>query len=408
METAKKSIPRVSPQARKYVEQVLDFGFHNASSLGIAERLEQEFAARFGVRYGILHCNGTATMHSALMAAGVGVGDEVIVPPLSAAATATVAFYVNAIPIFADIDSRTFTIDVNDVRRKITFRTKAIIPVSVYGLAPDMDPLMELAREHNLTVIEDNAQCYLGYYKGRIVGSIGHMASFSFQGSKHITCGDGGILISDDEELATAVRQACCFGYTGLTAKPGQFVIPEEVRCHPSFARHQSLGYNFRLPEIAAAVVLGELERLDELVSLRQTSARMFDEVIKDCDWIVPQETPEGYVNSYFTYAARLTDEGPDWMQFRKKFIELGGDGFYSAWLPIYREPAFQELSRMVEEDPKRWPHYAGLLPDYRQVHCPVVERIQPRMIHLKTNYFDTDTAQRQADVLAETIRCFS
>jgi perosamine synthetase len=101
--------------------------------------------------------------------------------------TATVALYVNAVPIVADVDPETWTISVEDIRRKITPRTKAIIPVSICGLAPDMDPIMELAREHKLTVIEDNAQCYLGYYKGRVVGSIGHFASFSFQASKHMT-----------------------------------------------------------------------------------------------------------------------------------------------------------------------------------------------------------------------------
>ena len=407
MSTVRKSIPRVSPQGRKYVEQVLDFGFHNASSPGISARLEREFAERFGVRYGIGHSNGTTTMHSALLAAGVGVGDEVIVPAVTAAATATVAVYVNAVPIFADIDDRTFTIDIDDIRRKITKRTKAIIPVSLYGLTADMDPIMEMAKEHDLVVIEDNAQCFLGYYKGRIAGSIGDMASFSFQSSKHITCGDGGILITDNEELAARVRQAGAFGYTGLSAKPGDVVVPEEIRCSPSFARHQSIGHNFRLPEIAAAAVLGELERIEEVIEMRCLCARMFEAVVKDCDWIAAQYTPEGYVNSYWTYACVLAEGGPGFAEFRKKFIELGGDGLYSAWLPLYKEPAFTRLSEMVQKNPGRWPHYVDVLPDYREVTCANIESIQPRMIQLKTNYFDTDIAEREAEILAETIRFF-
>ena len=402
------SIPRVSARARQYVKEVLDFGFHNTTSPGISGRLEKAFAEKFGVRYAILHSNGTATMHSALMAAGVGAGDEVIVPSSTMASTAFVALYVNAVPIFADIDPETFTISIEDVRRKITPRTKAIIPVSIYGLAPDMDPIMELARQYNLIVIEDDAQCFLGYYKGRIVGSIGHFASFSFQGSKHMTCGDGGILITDDEGLATRARRAAVLGYSAISSKPGASSIPEELRCHPSFARHIEVGYNFRLPEIAAAVALGELERLDELVAMRQGSAKLLDEVVADCEWLIPQKIPEGYVHSFWTYVVRISDDGPKWAQLRKKFVELNGDGFYGCWLPLHKEPAFQNISKMVAANPQRYPQWAGLMPDYGQIELPVLERIQPRLVQLKTNQFDLDSARRQADALAETIRFFS
>jgi len=402
------SIPRLSPKARQYVNQVLDFGFRNGSSLGFTGRLEKAFAEKFNVRFAISHCNGTATMHSALLAAGVGPGDEVIVPTLTMASTAFVALYVNAIPIFADADPDTFTIDVKDVERKITPRTRAIIPVSIYGLSPDMDSIMALAKKHNLTVIEDNAQCFLGYYKGRIVGAIGHMASFSFQGSKHMTCGDGGITITDDENLALKIRRAAVLGYSALTARPGETTIPQELRCLPSFARHAEFGYNFRLPEIAAAAALGELERLDELVQMRKICAARFADVVKDCPWLVPQKTPPGYVHSYWCYTCKMTDAGPDWLAFRKKFVELGGDGFYAPWLPVHKEPVFQNLSAAVREHPDRFPHYAGILPDYRQVACPIFEKLQPRMIQLKTNSFDLDTAKRQADLLEKTINFFS
>lgn len=400
-------IPRVSPGARRYVEEVLDFGFHNAGSPGISARLEERFAARFGRKYGVLHANGTATMHSALLAAGVGVGDEVIVPAYTVAMTATVALYANAVPVFADVDPETWTISPEDVRRKITPRTKAIIPVSICGLAADMDPIMEMARQHDLTVIEDNAQCFLGEYKGRLVGSMGQFASFSFQASKHMTCGDGGILICDDEELAVGARRAATAGYSTLTAKPGDNVVAEELRCHPSFTRHTSLGYNFRLPEIAAAVALGELERLEELIAMRTAVAECFSEVVDACDWLIPQKTPEGYVNSFWTYTVRIARDDVDWAAFRQKFVELGGDGFYGAYLPVYREPVFGNLSEAVKARPERYPHFAGLLPDYREVCCPVWEAIQPRVIQLKTNYFELPTAERQADALARTIRSF-
>ena len=397
----KEPLPRVSPKAQEYTSEILCRGFHN-SSAGITTQLEKAFAERFGVRYAIAHANGTVTLQSALLAAGVGVGDEVIVPPLTAAATGLAVIHANAVPIFADIDTETFTIDVEDIRRRITPRTKAIIPVAIYGLAPDLDPIMELARRHDLTVIEDDAQCFLGYYQGRLVGSIGHFASFSFQASKHLTCGDGGILITDDADLAAKARSVSSFGYATAGA-----IMPEEKRCAPDAVRHVTLGYNFRLPEIAAAVALAELERLEELVEMRTQCARLFGGVVGDCDWLVPQATPEGYVHAWWTYVCRIADDGLDWTALRRKFVELGGDGFYGAWRPTYREPVFEMLSKDVVEKPERYPHFAGVMPDYRELHLPVMERVQPRLIQLKTNYWDLETAERQAEALRKTIQSF-
>ena len=224
MTRLRKVIPRVSPKAYDYVRQVLDFGFHNAHSVGITERLEREFAKRFGHTYGIAHCNGTATMQTALMAAGVGVGDEVIVPCFTVFSTPGAALHCNAVPVIVDVDPDTWTISLDAVRSHITPQTKAIIPVSICGLSADLDPIMELAEEHDLVVIEDNAQCVLGRYKGRIVGSIGHFASFSFQASKAVTCGDGGMLICSDEARALAARKAATVGFKDLTLKPGDNV----------------------------------------------------------------------------------------------------------------------------------------------------------------------------------------
>lgn len=406
--TVKRSIPRLAPNARKYIEEFLEYGIHNTRSCGISARFESEFANKFGCKYGILHANGTATMHSALIAAGIGAGDEVIVPSITAGATAFVALYANAVPIFADIDPDTFEINIRDIERKITPRTKAIIPVALYGLAPDLDPIMELACKHNLTVIEDNAQCYLGYYKGRIVGSIGHAASFSFQGSKHLTCGDGGITITNDPEYAANIRRASCFGYSTITSKPGSNTIPKELRAHPTFERHTSLGYNFRLPEIAVAIAMAELERLEELVAMRQALAAQLAEVVKSCNWLIPQKTPGRYVHSYWTYVMRIADNGPSWEEFRKKFVELGGLGWYGSWLPIYKEPVMLNLAKDVIGNPSRYPHWAGIMPDYCQVYLPNTELIQPRLIQMKLNLYDLDEGQKQADILAKTIQIFS
>ena len=401
------AIPRIAPKAYEYVKHVLDFTFRNAHSPGFYSRLESGFAEKFGQKYGVLHHNGTATMQSALLAAEVGVGDEVIVPSYTVISTAVVAFHVNAIPVIADVDPETWTISVEDIRRKITPRTRAIIPVSICGLSPDYDPIMKLAKEHNITVIEDNAQCVLGYYKQRVVGSIGHLASFSFQASKHVSSGAGGITLCSDDDLALRLRRVATLGFSTLSSRPGDAVVSEEDRCQPSFPRHTSLGYNMRLPEIAAAVAFAELERVEEVVEMRTLCGQLWLEILNDCDWLVPQKTPQECVHSYWTAAARIMREDIDWAEFRRKFVELGGDGFYGAWLPLQREPAFANLYKQVQANPQRYPHWAGKMPDYRQVSCPVWEKIQPRIIQLKTNYWDSADIQRQVDIFAETLKYF-
>lgn len=189
-----KKIQRISELERAYISQALDGGFQSKHAYEMVTKLEKAFADRFGCKYAVAMNNGTATLHAALEAAGVGEGDEVIVPALTMSSTNICVLHANAIPVFADIDPQTFTISVESVSEKITERTKAIIPVSLYGLPADVDALMAVAQEHSLTVIEDDAQCVLGYYKGRIAGSTAHMSSFSFQSSKHITAGEGGLL----------------------------------------------------------------------------------------------------------------------------------------------------------------------------------------------------------------------
>ena len=222
-----------------------------------------------------------------------------------------------------------------------------------------------------------------------------------------MTCGDGGILICSDLELATRARKAATLGYATLTARPGDVAVPKELRCHPEFQRHNAYGFNYRLPEMAAALALGEFERLDELVEMRLEVTRRLQQVEAGCEWLVPQRTPPEYVHSWWTYTVRLDRADIAWTDFRRKFVELGGDGFYAAYLPVYREPFFPDLSRKGARESGGYPQWADLLPDYGQVTCPVWEKIQPRIIQFKTNYIDLDAADRQAQALARTIDHF-
>jgi perosamine synthetase len=358
-------------------------------------RLERKFAEVFQSEYAISFINGTATMHAALAAAGVGPGDEVIVPPLTMASTAFAVLQAQAIPVFADIDPQTWTIDPKCVAELLTPRTKAIIPVAIYGLAPDMDALMALAAHHHLFVLEDDAECFLGYYKGRIVGSIGHAASFSFQSSKHMTSGEGGMITTNDPMLANAIRRFGSLGYAAVDATMGK--ITKDTIQDPAYERHVSAGYNYRMPELCAAVALGQLERLEELVSLRTQVAHLYAESVAGCTWLIPQAVPAETIHTYWTYVLRLDDRVDfSWHDFRAKYLALGGDRFYAAWQLTYLEPAFRER----RFGPTQSQHFQRGL-------CPVAESVQPYLIQLKTNYLDLAQAAQQAETLARTIAYF-
>lgn len=403
------AIVRISEKERAYVSEVLDAQFRSSAGGKMRKRLEEEFAALFGVKYAISLVNGTATLHSALAAAGVGPGDEVIVPPLTMASPSFAVLHSNAVPVFADIDQDTWTIEPTDIERHITPRTRAIIPVAIYGLPPDMDPIMDIARKHRLTVIEDAAQCFLGYYKGRICGSIGHMASFSFQSSKHMTSGEGGMVTTSSEELADKVRRFGALGYAAVGARPGGAKMTKDTLQDPKYERHILTGWNYRLSELNAAVALAQVERLEELVGQRIRVAQMYAEAARGCNWLIPQVVPEGYKHSYWTYVLKLENNGDfSWYDFRKKYMELGGDGIYAAWQLTYLEPAFRMKNFYPKRCPIHCPLYEGPVQEYGAGLCPIAESVQPKLFQFKTNYMDMNIAEQKAEALAKTIAYFN
>ena len=396
-----KKIDRISDLERQYVNEVLDGGFASAKNYSFVTRLEKEFAEKFNSKYAIAMVNGTVTLHCALEAAGVGEGDEVIVPALTMSSTNICVLQANAIPVFADIDPDTLTISVEDIKKKITPRTKAIIPVSVYGLSPDIDAIMEVANEHGLTVIEDDAECFLGYYKGRVVGSTAHMSSFSFQASKHMTAGEGGMVTTNDPDLALKLRRYSGLGYGSIGLEKGR-ITKDDIQS-PTFERHVVMGWNYRPSDLCGAVALAQLERLDELVEMREISAKHFLDAAAPFDWLVPQATPEGYVNSYWAFVLKLDTNKVAWQDFRKKFMELGGHGIYGAWVlghlePMYRNQAFLGREKIIA----RYGEYK-----YGKGLCPVAEAIQPTLLQFKTNYWDEADSVAQAEILRKTAEFF-
>lgn len=396
-----KKIDRVGELEKKYIMEVLEGQFGSQSSYKMVTKLEREFAKKIGRKYAIAMVNGTATLHMALEAAGVRKGDEVICPPLTMSSSSLCVIHANAIPVFADVDKETFVITADTIREKITEKTKAIITVSLYGLSPDMDPIMELAREKGITVIEDDAQCFLAKYKGRMAGTLADMASFSFQSSKHMTAGEGGMVVTDDEELALKLRRYSGLGYGSIGLEKGR-ITKDDIQ-DPNYERHVVLGWNYRPTDLVGAVALAQLERLDDLVEMRQIAATHFLDAIKGCKWLTPQKVNDGDVHSYWAFCVVLDTDKVDWYEFRKKYMELGGDGIYAAWKLSYMEPAFRNMNflgreRIINDNDEY---------DYNSVSCPNAEYLQPRMLQFKTDYWDEADAVKQADILKQTIAFF-
>jgi len=393
---------RVFGNELKYVQEVLATEFRSSSGSVMMRRFEEAFGKRFGSTYAISFVNGTATMHAALEAMGVGPGDEVIVPPLTMSATTFAVLQANATPVFADVDARTFQIDVNSIAECITPRTKAIITVALYGLSPDMDPIMALADKHGLKVIEDNAECFLGTYKGRLVGTLGHCSSFSFQSSKHLSSGEGGIVLTEDLALAENIRKVQSLGYAGVSATKGK-ITKRDIQ-DPGYSRHVTMGWNYRMPELCCAVALAQTENIDALVGRRTEVALIFEEATHEFhDWFTPQYNGPEYTNSYWTWVTCLNTDKVGWHAFRDRWLDNGGDGVYAAWKLTYLEPMFQNLNLLGRE---RFIS-AENLAKYKPGLCPVAERIQPRLVQFKTNYWDIGRAHQQAEILRRTLASF-
>lgn len=386
---------RISKLERKYVKEALDNEFSSSKNSIFCSRLEQTFAKLFNSKYAISFVNGTATLHTAVAALGIGPGDEVIVPPLTMSSTAFSVLQAGAIPIFADVDQETFNLDPESVEKCINNKTKAIMAVSLYGLSPDYKGLEVICKEQKIALIEDNAETFLGKYNEKLVGQFGDFASFSFQASKHLTCGEGGMLLTNSEKLADAARRFSSLGYASVSAKKGK-ISKDDIQ-DPNYSRHVTLGFNYRMSELCAAVALGQVERAEELIQNRIKVANIFNEVVlKYPDLLQRQAEPKGYKNSYWAYSMILKTNTPetDWYKFRKIFQKNGGDGYYAAWKLSYNEPYFQNDVQKMK----------GIWQKYNSKLCPNAEYLQKRMIQLKTNYWDLSEARKQAQILEQSI----
>ena len=376
----------------KYLREVLS-NSDDVKKNPFTDRLEEAFCNKYGVKYAIAVNSGTSGLHAALVAAGVKPGDEVITTPFTVVVDSTVPVIMGAEPIFADIDPETHNIDPKSIQERITKKTKAIIPVAHDGLPYDIDEVKKIADENDIIVVEDNAQAMLAEYKGRYVGKDANITMFSFERTKHVSTGEGGMLITNDEELATKARKFAGMGFKNLSARKSDLVagVPLEYQT-PSYERNDAVGLNYRFNEFLAAIALAQFEIADERVKLRRDIAKLYTEIFTNTNFKI-QKIPEGYVSSYFTYAV----ESPfkkinEWSDFHKYHINNGGDDFYAAMILGYEEPIMKELG-----------YYEKC-----KGTCPVAEEIQPKMMQFKTNYRTLDGARKHIEKLKCSLDEFS
>ncbi|MBI4324060.1 MAG: DegT/DnrJ/EryC1/StrS family aminotransferase [Chloroflexi bacterium] len=324
-------------------------------------QFEAEFAAFQSARFGVSATNGTTAIEAGLRALGIVEGDEVIVPPYSFIATASAVVTVGAVPVFADLQPDTLCLDPADVERKITPRTRAVIPVHVAGYVADMDRLTALAQKHRLRLLEDAAHSWGSQWKGKGTGSLGDCGTFSFQVSKNITAGEGGILLTDDEALADL-----CRSFTNCGRRKGA-----------AWYDHEYLGSNLRLTEFQAAVLLAQLGRLQEQTMRRQANARVLDDALKNVPGI-RLLAPDARMTrrSFHIYIFRVEEAALG--MSRDCFLEaLNAEGIPASkgwYRPLYANGVFQNAHCGPAHgiiSP-----LAGKGVDYTKVLCPVCEQV--------------------------------
>jgi perosamine synthetase len=309
--------PLITDESKRLVQEAMDTGWISSAGPCI-ETFEKEFAAYLGVKHAVTTMNGTTALHLALASLGIGPGDEVIVPAFTMIASVDAILYTGAKPVFIDSERETFNMDVSQLAKKITKKTKAIMPVHIYGHSVDMDPVLELAKKHQLFVVEDAAEAHGATYKGHKCGSMGHINAFSFYGNKIITTGEGGMIVTNDDQLAARAR-----------------TLKDLAHSPKRRFWHEEIGYNYRMTNLQAAVGLGQLRSIDQFLKTKQWMADRYAEGLKDVPGLRLPITKDYAKNVYWMYAVLVEDACPlSKDNLRKALLEKGVDTrdfFYSA-----------------------------------------------------------------------------
>jgi len=324
--------PLLSGNEKKYLLECIETGW--VSSEGpFVFRFEEQFAASINREHGILVTNGSDALELAVKALGIGPGDEVIMPAFTIISCAAAIVRAGATPVLVDCEPETWNIDVPAIEARITANTKAIMAVHIYGLPVDMDPVLDLARTHDLRIIEDAAEAIGLFYRGRPCGGFGDISTFSFYANKHVTTGEGGMVATSDPELAKRCRwyRDLCFG-------DDRFV-------------HEDLGWNMRVSNFQAAVGVAQLENLEATIQRKQKMGRRYSKLLEGLQGVqLPPDTANESRNVYWVYGLVLNDEAPfDAKEAMRCLFEMkiGTRPFF--W-PMHEQPWLRERG-LFEED---------------------------------------------------------
>lgn len=374
------SVPAVGEEEVDAVREVLLSGRYVSGPK--VKAFEDLFSSYIGVEHSVAVNSGTAALHIALACSGVGPGDEVIVPPLTFFATVSSVIHQNAIPVFADIDESTYCLDPVDFEKKITEKTRAVIPVHLFGYPAEMDDITVIAEENNITVIEDCAQAHGAHYKGKKVGALGDAGCFSFYATKNMTTGEGGIITTNDKDLAERAKKVRNHGMTDRDT-------------------HAYLGYNYRMSEINAAIGLVQLKKLDALNEIRIKNSLFLLNKLKDIPWLLIPFIAEYVKHVFFWCPVRVREDvlGVKTEDLVKKLKEKGIEVRHRYREPLYRQELLQHKMAYPKTCPFSCPYY-GKEVDYSSVYLPAAEKVAGTVIGLPNHpYLTTQDLETIVDV---------
>jgi len=298
------------------------------------EQFENKFANYCGCKYGISTTNGTTALHLALVSLDIGPDDEVIIPTFTMVATAFAVAYTRAKPVLVDAECDTWNIDVNKIEEKITKKTKAILPVHIYGHPCDMDEILKIAKKYNLYVIEDAAEAHGAEYKGKKAGNISDIGCFSFYANKIITTGEGGMVVTNNPEIADKARRLKDLAHS----KEKRFL-------------HTDIGYNYRMTNIQAAIGLAQYERINELIEMRRENAQLYNGILKDLKGIVIPTERRWAKNVYWMYSILINDDfGINRDEFMERLLKAGIET-RAFFLPMHHQPVFKKMGLFKGEN---------------------------------------------------------
>lgn len=340
--------PEIGPEEVENVVDAVESGFISGTTGQYIERFETLFAEYCGVEHGVATTSGTTALHLAVEAAGIGPGDEVIVPDITNAATVFAVVYANATPVAADCDPETWCIDPADVQEKISPQTAAILPVHLYGHPVEMDPLWDLAEDHDLTVIEDCAEAHGAEYRAERVGSLGDVGCFSFYANKIITTGEGGMVVTNDDELAERSRLL-----RNLAFDPDRRF------------RHNHVGYNYRMTNVQAAIGVAQQEKIDRFVARKRRIADRYADHFSDVDCLKLPTERKWAKNVYWMYGVVLDETASVSRDTLRKELAERGVETRTFFLRMSQQEAFADYQSFVN------------------THNPEAERLAERGLYL-------------------------